>query len=73
MLILTCLLADRVPNLDGGILGQDRDATLALEVVRIHYPFSYLLVVAENTRLLEQPIHQRGLAVVDMGDNRNIS
>jgi hypothetical protein len=31
------------------------------------------LVVAESARLAEQLIDERGLAVVDVGDDRNVS
>ena len=56
-----------------GDLGEDGDAALALEIVAVHRAFFDALVVAERARLLEQDVDQRGLAVVDVGNNRNIA
>ena len=73
MLILTCLLGQRVDDGDGGVLGQDGDAAFAFEVVGIHHALGHLLVLAEGMRLAQQEIHQRGLAVVHVGNDGNIS
>ena len=59
--------------LDRGRLGQDGDAALALEVVGIHGAFDLALVLAVDARLLQQPVDQRGLAVVDVGDDGDIA
>ena len=61
------------PVHDGGILGQDGYAFLALQRIAVHDQLAHLLVLAENLALLEQGIHQAGLAVVYMRDNSNIS
>ena len=58
---------------DGGVLGHDGDAALALQIPRVHDPVHDLLVVPVDTGLLEHFIDQRGLAVVDMGDNGDVS
>ena len=58
---------------DRRVLRQDRDPTLALQVVRVHHPFGHVLVVAENLGLLEHRVDQRGLAVVDVRDNRDVA
>ena len=58
---------------DRGGLGQDGDAALALEIVRIHHPLGGLLVLAEGARLFEKLVHQRGLAVVNVGDDGNVA
>ena len=42
---------DWIGDGDGGVLGQDGDATLALEVVRVHHALGHLLVVTEGVRL----------------------
>ncbi len=63
----------RVAVAHGGVFGQNGDAALPLEVVRVHDPLVDLLVLAENAALLEQRVDQRRLAVVDMGDHRHIS
>ena len=56
-----------------GVFAQDRDPALALQVIGIHDPLLHSLILTENTALFQKPVHQRGLAVVDMGDNRYIS
>jgi len=55
------------------VLGQDGDAALALQVVRIHHPFLHVLVGGKGSRLLQQLVDQRGLAVVDVGDNGDVA
>lgn len=57
----------------GGVFGQDGDAALAFQVVGIHYAVGHLLVFAEHAALLEHFVHQRGLAVVYMGDDGDVA
>ena len=57
----------------GGVLGEDRDPLLALEVHRVHHPLGDGLVVAEGARLPQQGVDERRLAVVDVGDDRHIA
>ena len=57
----------------GGVLGQDRDAALALQVVGVHHAVLDLLVLAEHASLLQHFVHQRGLAVVDVGDDGDVA
>ena len=57
---------------DRGVLGEDRDALLALEVDRVHDPVGDLLVGAERAGLPEHGVDERGLAVVDVGDDRHV-
>ena len=64
--------ADAVP-LDAGAFGQDGDAALALQIVGVHGAVGHLLVLAHRTGLAQQRVHQRGLAMVDMGDDGNIA
>ena len=59
--------------IDGGLLGEDRDALLALEVARVHDPVDDGLVGAERAGLAEHRVDQRGLAVVDMRDDRDVA
>ena len=73
-------VARRVDDIDAGVvpenrrrLGEDRDAALALEVVRIHRALGDLLVLTEGAGLLQQAVDQRGLAVVDMGDDGDVA
>ena len=58
---------------DGRVLGQDRDPPLPLERVGVHDPLLHLLVGAERAGLPEHLIHQGGLAVVDVGDDGQIT
>ena len=46
---------------------------LALQVVGVHDTLGHLLVLAERAGLAEKAVDQRGLAVVDMGDDRDIA
>ena len=58
---------------DGGVLGQDGDAALALEVVAVHRALGDALVGAEGAALVQQGVDQRGLAVVDVGDDGDVA
>ena len=73
-------VAGRVDDIDAGVLpedrgglGQDGDAALALEVVGIQRALGDALVLAERARLLQQAVDQRGLAVVDVGDDGDVA
>ena len=56
-----------------GVLGQNGNAALTLQIIAVHDAVLYNLIGAECAALLEHLIDQRGLAVVDVRDNRNIS
>ena len=58
---------------DRAVLREDRDAALALEVVRVHHPLLDMLVRGERARLREQLVDERRLAVVDVGDDRDVA
>ena len=58
---------------DGGVLGQNRDAALALQIVGVHDAFDQVLVGAKGAALPQHGVHQRGLAVVDVGDDGDIA
>ena len=64
---------DHVAVANRRVLGENRDALLALEVVRVHDPLVDVLVGAERAGLPQERVDQRGLAVVDVGDDRNIA
>ena len=73
-------VAGRVDDIDPNVLphhrrrlGEDGDAALAFEVVRIHDPFGDALVVAKRARLLQEPVDEGRLAVVDMGDDGDVA
>jgi hypothetical protein len=57
----------------GGRLGEDGDAALALQVVRVHHPLGDPLVLAERARLLQELVDERRLAVVDVGDDGDVA
>ena len=58
-----------------GVLGADGDALFLFQIHGIHQAFfgRFVLVLAEGSRLLEQTIHERGLAVVNVRDDSDIS
>jgi hypothetical protein len=57
----------------GGVLGEDRDALLALQVHRVHHPVSGGRPGMEGARLREHGVHQGGLPVVDVGDDGDVA
>ncbi len=73
-------VARRVDDVDAGVLpddrgrlGEDGDAALLLEVVRVHRPFLDPLVVAEGPGLRQELVDERRLAVVDVGDDGDVA
>ena len=58
---------------DGGLLGQDRDPLLPLQVARIHDPVDNGLVRPEGAGLAEHRVDQGRLAMVDVGHDRDIA
>jgi len=54
-------------------LGHDRDALLALEVDRVQHALGHRLVRAKEPRLPEHRVDERGLSVVDVGDDRDVT
>ena len=63
----------RAAVLDGAVLGEDGDATLALDVVRIHDALAHALMRGEGAGLLEQAVHEGRLAVVDVRDDGDVA
>ena len=55
------------------LFGEDRNPALALEVVRIERALWNSLIGSEGARLAKHRIDQRGLAVVDVRDDRDIA
>ena len=73
-------VAGRVDDIDAGVLPlhrcglrQNRDAALALQIVGVHRALNLALVVAVDAGLLQQAVNQRGLAVVDVGDDGDVA
>ena len=59
----------------GGVLREDRDALLALEVTGVHDPLGDALglVGREGAGLTQHGVDERGLAVVDVGDDGDVA
>ena len=58
---------------DRRVLGEDGDAALSFESVGVHHPLAALAVRAQAARLPQQLVHQRGLAVVDVRDDGDVT
>ncbi len=58
---------------EGGVFGFDSDTPFPLEVHGVHHAFGDDLVGTESTCLAEELIHESGLAVIDVGNDCNIS
>src|SRR5580700_7185914 len=58
---------------DGGVFGEDGDAALALQLVRVHDAVGDGFVSAEGAGLAEELIDEGGLAVVDVGDDGDVA
>ena len=56
----------------GGVLRQNGDAPLTLQVVAVHDTLRYILILPECAALLEHFVHQGGFAVVTVGDDGDI-
>jgi hypothetical protein len=59
--------------LDGSILRQDRDAALALEIVRVHDAVGLRLAQVERAGLAQELIDERRLAVIDVRDDGDVA
>ena len=55
------------------VLRQNGDAALFFQVVGIHHALGDMLVRGESASLLQQLVHQGGLAVVNVGDDGDIT
>jgi hypothetical protein len=57
------------------VLGQDRDALLTLQVVRVHHAVvdAFELVRGEGAGLLQHAVDDGGLAVVDVSDDGDVA
>ena len=59
--------------MDCGIFRKDGDAAFAFKGVAVHNAIFNLLILAEGATLFKHFVNQRGFAVVDVGDNCNVS
>ena len=55
------------------VLREDRDAAFALLIHAVHRAIGDLFMRAESAALFEQRVDERGFAVVDVRDDRNVS
>ena len=58
---------------DSRVLGKNRDAALALQIVRVHHAVGNLCPAAERAGLLQQLVYEGGLSVVDVRDDRDVA
>ena len=63
----------RAVPINRSALGEDCDPPLLLEVVRIHRPLLDALIVAEGAGLAEELVDKRRFAVIDVGDDRDVT
>jgi hypothetical protein len=61
-----------VPVAQGGVLGEDRDPLLALQIHRVEHPRRHVLPDPERTRLPQHRVDQRRLSMVDVRDDRHV-
>jgi len=61
------------PVFHGRVFCRDRDAALLFQGHRVHHAVFHRLIGAEDAGLLEHGVEQRGLAVVNMRNDGNIS
>ena len=66
-------LGERAGVFHGRVLREDRDALLALEVVRVHDAVGHFLALVEHMGLLKHCVDQCGLAVVNVSHNCHIT
>ena len=58
---------------NGSVLGQNGDTTLTLDIVGVHDTFCNFLIGAEYAALFQKFIYQSRFAVVNMGNDGNVS
>ena len=56
-----------------GVLSQNGNAALTLDVAGVHDALLYHLIFAESTSLLEHLVNQSGLAVVNVRDDGDVA
>ena len=58
---------------DGAVFGKNGDAAFAFQVIGIHDALGHAFVRGKGAGLAQQLVDQRGLAVVDVGDDGDIA
>ncbi len=67
------VLAFRAGPANGGVLRQNGNAALLLDLVGVHHALADLLALTEGAGLFQELVDQRGLAMIDVGDNGDIA
>ena len=62
-----------VVPINRGVLGEDGNAAFTLLIIGIHDSLGVGVLSVERTGLLQQAVHQRGLAMVDVSNDGNIA
>ena len=57
----------------GAVLGQDGDTALFFQVVAVHHALGDMFIGSKRACLAQQLVHQSGLAVVNVGDDGDIT
>jgi hypothetical protein len=57
----------------GGVLGEDRDALLTLQVAGVHGALVHVLMGSEGAGLPQHRVDEGGLPVVDVGHDRDVA
>ena len=55
------------------VLGENGDAPLALDVIGVHDPLGNVLVRGKGACLMQQLVDQRGLAMVNVGNDGDVA
>ena len=58
---------------DSGNLCEDRNSAFSLQIVGVHNAIGEFFVGAENAALTEHGVHQRGLSMVYVRNNSDVS
>src|SRR5699024_6094849 len=69
----TGFLRGRALVVHRGVLGQDRDALLPLQVTAVHHPFAAGAALADGAGLARHGIDEGCLTVVDVGDDGDVA
>ena len=62
-----------VVPLDSSVLGEDGNAPFLLQIIGVHDPLDIASAISQGAGLLQQLVHQGGLAVVNVGDDGDIA
>ena len=58
---------------NGHVFGKDRNTSLSLKIIIVKYELSKLLLFTSLTSLIDHPVHESSLTMVNMGNDRNVS